>query len=169
MKGKPKGIKPDFTGVPGELVPIDGLQLSFGRGGRISPYDALLIKLSESAKGNALKFASVRAKASVAVRSKKLGFRVSFAELGGALYVRYEGRIDEDIRAQRRTAITAVLKKHGPQSSIAISTLLRGAGDTSLNAGDIELIVLQMLKDGTVLRQEGNMWALNPRAKVATV
>ena len=167
-KGRPKGVKPDFSGVPGELVGLGDLQLVFGRGGRLSPYDSLLRKLAEAPKGQVLKFGSKKARASVAIRAKKLGYRVSFAEHQGSLFVRFDGRVDDDIRKQRRDSIAAALRKHGPLSYIALANKLREGGDDSLNASDVEAIVLQLVKDGSVIRQEGNTWALNPRAK-ATV
>lgn len=85
-----KGVKPRFEGVAGVLLqpsetPDD---LIFGHTLRVSPYDAKLRELSGAPSGALLVFDSIRAKASLYGRAKKLNVKVEFAESAGKLYVR---------------------------------------------------------------------------------
>src|ERR1035438_3862891 len=88
---------PDFHGVPGELVAMpEGVALSFATGQKkISPYDALLDQLA-AAPTKFLRFTDKRARASLNVRAKKKGLRISFAEDSGMLWVRLDGHVDDD-------------------------------------------------------------------------
>ena len=159
---------PDFTGVPGQLASSDEIAgLEFGAKLRKSPYDALLDQLAIAPKGSALKFGDLKCRPSIYSRARKKGLRISFAERGGALFVRFDGRDDDDVRATtRRAAILAALKL-GPMSHVKITNKLRDAGDSVLDAAATDAILHQMFKVGQVLRQEGGNWALNPKAAVS--
>lgn len=165
----PSRKKPDMTGVPGEVVSLEGLELSFGFK-KASPYDALLLGLVDSpdrAK-QALKFNNPRCRPSVYSRARKLGIRVTFAERDGVLYVRVDGRLDEDIRAKRRSAIVAALRAKGcTLTHIKLTNILRDAGDESLDAASVDAILHQMLRTGQIVRGEGATWAVNPAYKGA--
>lgn len=156
-----KRARPNFAGVPGELIAADGLDLVFGSRLKVSPYDALLEKLA-AAPGMFLRFPDPRAKASVYLRAKKKGFRLSYAEKEGLLFVRFDGRVDDDVRAKRRLEIMEVLKL-GPSSPIPLANKLRERGDAGVQAGDVETICLQLIKTGELVRQEGNTFALKRR------
>jgi len=165
MKEKPKRKAPDFSGVPGELVALDGLTLHFGKR-KVSPYDPLLdqLSLATDAALNAnkpapgLRFTSVQAKASVSARAKLKGLRVSFAETPeGPMYVRIEGRLD--VLEKRGDAIRAMLAS-GPLSTMVITSRLRSNGDDTVDAQGVEAMLSGMMKRGTVIRQEGNTWKL---------
>ncbi len=155
-----KGVNPRFEGVPGELVPIDGLPLCFGRGGHGSPYDPLLDQLAASGAGQALRFGDVRARSALTARAKKKGMRVSFAQHEGKLYVRYDGSASDDLKQSRRDRILAVLKV--PQTAMTLTQRLREAGDTTVDATIVLAILAQMQRAGDVIEQEGQRWTLNP-------
>lgn len=164
--------KPDFAGTPGALVSLEGLNLVFGGRLKSSPYDTLLDQLATAQPGQALKFDDVKAKASVYARSKKKGLKVSFAELNGALYVRLDGRVEDDVRKRRREQIVAALKK-GPLTHFALASRMREAGDGSIDAVMVETILTQMLRDCLVLKREASAgggvpeWALTAKAAKA--
>lgn len=161
MPGPKKGQKPDFRGVAGELVPIPaGLEFS-ARKLKGSPYDALLDQLAEKGPGHVLKFSDLRARASVVARSKKKGMRVSFAERGSELFVRFDGSSKEDADNSRKGKIREILKA-GPLTYLKVCNKLREGGDTLVDAPLTELILLQLFKAGEVIRQEGGAFALNP-------
>lgn len=156
-----KGRRPDFTGVPGEIVSLDGLgDLHWGNKLRGSPYDALLYQLAAAGQGKALKFGDERARASITVRARKKGYKVSFAVQGGALYVRFDGRVDDDVKARRREQILGALK-FGPSAAPKLASILRGKGDEIVDGQMVVAILVQMQRDGHVIRQEGDNWALN--------
>lgn len=158
-----KGMKaPDFSGVKGELVLAEGLQLNFGSRLKSSPYDALLDQLV-AARGQLLKFAALKARASVAVRAKKKGLRVSFAEAGGCLFVRYDGLLVDDVKGTRRAKILDVLEKM-PRNAAQLAVALREAGDSTVDASLVLAILAQLERDGQVVRGEGDRWAKSPRA-----
>jgi hypothetical protein len=167
-EGAPKrGRKPNTDGVPGELVSLEGLNLVFGTRLKTSPYDPLLDQLVQAGPGKALRFGDVRAKASVYARAKKRGLRVSFAESAGALYVRFDGSSDADVRKSRRDHIVVALRL-GPMSAIQIAKRLREAGDASVDAQLVEAILGQMLKASEVVKRDNdNTWAMKGRAIAA--
>jgi hypothetical protein len=156
--------RPDFTGVPGALVALEGLGgLVFGKHLRTSPYDPLLDQLLAAGSGKALKFGDVKAKASLLLRAKKKGLRVSFAEDGaGALYVRIDGSATEDLRGVRREQIQSALKL-GPLSAIKLAVKLRESGDTSVDGQMVEAILGQMQREGVVIKRESGDWIASPK------
>ena len=158
------GVRPDITGVPGELVPLAGLDLHFGKSLRTSPYDPLLEQLDKAGPGNALRFGDLRARVSVVARAKKLGLHVSFAVSGNTLYVRLDGRAADDKHATRREQIKAALK-FGPLAAMKLTALLREKGDATVDASLVENILGQMMRAGEVVHQEGGAWALAPKVK----
>lgn len=164
-----KRVKPDFSGVVGELLTSDlGLPLIWGNKLRVSPYDAQLdqlVEATETAKKQGkpqpvLKFGQLKARASLCVRARKKNLRISIAEYGGALYVRVDGHLDDKIRETRRLRILGALKQFGVQSATAISVKLREEGDTAADGGIVNAILGQMLKSGDVIQQEGGLWRL---------
>lgn len=163
--------KPDFTGTPGILTTeVQGLK--FGYRVRTSPYDSLLEMLVKSTEDwdtgrrsgprPVLKFGDIKAKPSLYARSKKLLIRVAFAETADGLYVRYEGRVDEESREKRRVSILAILKPGTAFSYIEIANKLRAQGDTTVDAGTVDAIMLQLMKAGKVVRQDGGAWRIKP-------
>ena len=101
----PKGRRPDMTGVPGVLVDaqLAPVEIVWGNRLRKSPYDPLLHQLAEAGAGKFLKFPDTRARVSVIARARKLGLKVTCGEQAGALYVRFDGRVEDDVKATRRT------------------------------------------------------------------
>lgn len=86
-----KGVRPHTEGVPGELLSITEIpaDLDFSaRRLKISPYDVLLKSLMEAGPDKMLMFGAIRARASVMVRSRKLGIKIETGEHAGKLYVR---------------------------------------------------------------------------------
>lgn len=154
------GKHPDFSGVPGEIVSIENLVLDFQTRKRMSPYDALLDNLVEAGPGKALKFGDVRARASVTVRARKKGLKVSFAELYGVLYVRLDGKAEDTIGRTRREKILQTLKT-GPRKAIALTVALRDQGDAAIDVNLVLAILGQMERSGEVIHQEGDLWAWN--------
>lgn len=161
---------PDFSGTPGKIVSLDSLELNFGRRRTGSPYDILLDDLATAtdeavAAGKprpGLEFGNVKAQASVYQRAKKKNLRVVFAVSGERLYVRMEGRYDDNIREQRRTAIKRILLV-GPMTYIPITNKLREGGDLSVQASEVDPLLNVMMKAGEVIRQEGGAWKLAPK------
>jgi hypothetical protein len=160
--------RPDFSGVPGELVDaaVVPAGLHFGTKLRGSPYDGLLKQLADAGAGKMLKFGDPKARVSINVRARKLGLKVSCAEDGNVLWVRFDGRADDDVKASRREKILGVLK-FGPNTAIRLAHVLREKGDENVDASLVEAICVQVARSGEILRQEGGTWALNPRHKAA--
>jgi hypothetical protein len=167
--GPPKGHMPDFGGVPGELVDAAGLPAGVVWGAKLrkSPYDPLLLQLAEAGAGKVLRFGDARARASVITRARKLGLRVTCGEAGGALFVRLDGRGEDDVRATRRDHIRTGLKVSGGATPMALTKLLRDKGDTTVDVNRVESILGQMLRAGEVIRQEGGVWRLPPARRAA--
>lgn len=168
-----KGVRPNFGGVPGALVSLEGVTgLEFGRT-KISPYDALLDQLAKATDEAVekqqprpgLKFGDARAKASVYARAKQKGLRVLFAIAGKDLYVRMEGRVDDNIKGARREAIRKILAKGEAFSYIQITNKLRADGDLTIDAPIVDAILLQMMRAGEVARQETGAWRAAPAAR----
>jgi|SRR5579859_5966436 len=172
------GVRPDFSGVPGELVDLDA-SLSFARVTRSSPYDPLLQKLlaateswrAETKDGSAakpqpgLRFSDTRARAAITSRSRKLNMRVSFAESGGQLFVRYEGALDAEKKLPdgRRGQVIGILKRDGAHTTLALTQKLRNGGDTTVDASIVESICSQMLRKAEVGSKQspsGQVWCL---------
>ena len=169
--GKQPGHAPDMKGTPGTFLEAIPAGIVFAPKGRVSPYDALLIKLRDACEGPraagapkpGLVFDDAKAQTSLYVRAKKMGIRVSFAMEAGKLYVRYDGRIGDDDKTKRRAAILNLLARSpGPMKYIAITNQLRAAGDELLEAGLVDSILMQLMKAGEVIRIEGGAWKLNP-------
>jgi hypothetical protein len=142
--GKQPGHAPDMKGTPGTFLEAIPTGIVFAPKGRISPYDALLIKLRDACEGPraagapkpGLVFDDAKAQTAVLVRAKKMGIRVSFSMDAGKLYVRYDGRIGDDEKTKRRAAILNLLARSpGPMKYIAITNQLRAAGDELLDPG----------------------------------
>jgi hypothetical protein len=158
--GKQPGHAPDMKGTPGTFLEAIPAGIVFAPKGRISPYDALLIKLRDACEGPraagapkpGLVFDDAKAQTSLYVRAKKMG----------KLYVRYDGRIGDDDKTKRRAAILNLLARSpGPMKYIAITNQLRAAGDELLEAGLVDSILVQLMKSGEVIRIEGGAWKLN--------
>ena len=81
----------------------DHAGMLFGKRLKTSPYDPLLRELILH-PNDFLEFDDTRAQSSIAVRAKKLDLRVSFAHENGKLYVKLEGRTDDQVRTQRRAS-----------------------------------------------------------------
>jgi hypothetical protein len=166
VKPVAKRAVPNMEGVPGVLVSLDGLEIDFlRRGGRVSPYDGLLDQLASAPANSGLLFMDgVRAKASLYIRGKKKGLILAFAEAAGNLYVKLLGRVDDKEKETRRGKIKEILRL-GAMSPVRISNKLREAGDGAVDAQLVAVILLQMQKDGSVIRQDGGDWRLAPGGK----
>jgi hypothetical protein len=159
---KPTNRKPDFTGVAGRLVELPAdVSLQFGaRGGRVSPYDALLEQLA-AARDKVLEFGDLRARASVMARSKKLGIKVLLAEHGPKLYVKFGGWLPEsdrwkaEVRAGIRDTVTTQ-----PRNEIQVAVALRAKGLNDVDAGVVGAILKQMEQAGEVARGRDGSWGL---------
>lgn len=173
-RGPKPGRRPDFSGVPGEIITSPPENLSWGAKTRKSPYDALLDQLSAAtatatASGGdipALRFPDARAKASVFVRARKKGLKVVCAEAPDGLYVRIEPGSDQ-VGEVRRERIHAALKKFGAATPVQLSGSLRSQGDLTIDAQTVATILSQMARLGVVVAGEGNLWKLNPAKKAA--
>jgi hypothetical protein len=156
-------VSPDrFAGTPGEIVSIENLNLDFSaRLGKKSIYDDLLDKLAAAPKNSAIRFGDLKCRPSVAVRAKKRGYLIQFAESAGSLYVRITGSASEDLKEVRRQKITAILRQ-SPLTYIKVANRLRESGDEMIDAATVERILTQMRKAGEVIVQEGGAYALNP-------
>lgn len=130
---------------------------------KASPYDPLLDQLAAATPGQALRFADTRARAALYARAKKKGLKVSFAESNGSLYVRLDGRVDDDVHKTRRDQIVAALKR-GPLGHIQIAAKLREGGDSTVDAQLVETILGQLLRDGVVVKRESGDWTLSAKA-----
>jgi hypothetical protein len=151
---------PDFSGVPGELVKVDGVELTWGTRNRKSPYDALLRQLTAAEPGMALKFGSERAWASVLVRARKLNIRVEPAFADGVLYVRLAPTTSnpEEERAERHAAVLRAVKSR-PMTHYEIGAWLRTNERISLDAPLIESVLRQLSAAGKVeLRPDGKWY-----------
>lgn len=154
---KPARRKPDFSGVPGELVAVDAIpaDVVFGNK-RQSPYDALLLKLKENPM-QALRFGDVKAQASIHARSRKLGIAVETAEHEGQLYVRMKELHGAKAQA-RRDRITSLLKQGVALTAPALAAKLREQGDAVADGQLVLVILEQMARSGEVIKQEGGTW-----------
>jgi hypothetical protein len=159
-----KGRVPNMAGVAGELVALDGLDLQFGGMRKASPYDALLDQLAAAGPGKLLRFGDERAKPAIYSRSKKKGYKVSFAVSGGALFVRFDGSVDDDVKARRREQILGTLL-FGASTPPKLAALLREKGDTTVDGQGVAAILAQLARTGEVVKGEGEQWALNPARK----
>jgi hypothetical protein len=164
--GPAPGTKPNRAGVPGELVSLESLDLVFGRMSKASPYDPLLHQLAVAGTGKALKFGDVRAKASLYARGKKLGLRLSFAIFGTDLYVRFDGRVDDDIRGSRRARIQEALK-NGPRSAGELLNAIREKGDVTIDLPTTEAILAQMVRGGELVKREDGKYGKGLRPVAA--
>lgn len=171
-----KGIRPNTAGVAGALVSIAEIALEFGRSTKNSPYDALLDELATATDAAneknqprpGLRFDDARAKPSIYARAKKKGLRVVFAiGADGALYVRMEGRDTDQVKAQRRDAIRKMLVPGTALTYIQIANKLRADGDAMIDAATVDAIMLQLMKAGDVIRQDGGAWKSAPLRKVS--
>lgn len=162
-----KRARPDFSGVPGELVDASVLPagLHWGTKLRGSPYDGLLRQLAEAGTGKVLKFGNPKARVSVNVRARKLGMRVTCAEADGVLFVRFGGSAGEDLKGSRRERIRGVLKVSAGATPFHVAKVLRDKGDEHADAQIVEAILTQMARAGEVVRGEGDQWRLNPRQR----
>ena len=152
-----------FTGVPGTLVPLQGLELDFStKKLRVSPYDALLAELAAAPKENALLFNDLKARNSIGLRAEKKGMIVAFAEKDGMLYVRYMGRTDEQASGQRRGAVLRLLRQLGPITYIKLTNRLREEGDAIADAPMVECILQAACKTREALKQDRGMYKANP-------
>jgi hypothetical protein len=161
---KEKRKSPDFSGTPGELVTQLDPELQFGKR-KMSPYAALLDQLSkatdEAIAANkplpGLKFAAVKAKASVWAQAKARGFKVVFAEKDGCLFVRIDGRVDA---IEHRGEEIKKLLRIQPQTAMVLTNKLRANGDETVDAQGVETMLARMLRLGDVAKQEGGTWKL---------
>jgi hypothetical protein len=163
--GPQKGVKPNCDGVPGEIVDLAevGPAAIWGRKNtKVSPYDLPLAQLAEAGPGKVLKFGDPRAWSSVGVRAKKLGFRVSRAVVDGKLFVRFDGRLDDDLRAARREKIIGCLRRQPGMTTHQVNIAVRDSGDTTFDAVLAELYLTQLVKTGDAIKRDGGTWALNP-------
>jgi len=163
----PKRGRPDFTGVPGELVLVTSLPpLEFStRKRHISPYDALLDQLATAGPDHALKFGSLRPRASLTNRAKKCGILIAFAEKDNFLYVKFLGRAEDASKEKRKARILQLIRQLGPCNPIKLAARMREEGDASLDAIITELILAEIAKTGQVIRRDDNTWNLNPSYK----
>lgn len=97
-------------------------------------------------------------------RAKKLRFLVSFAEAKGCLYVRFEGHADQATTDARRANIKEILRKEPGIGYLKITTRLRDLGDTGAAGAEVDVLLNKMMKDGDIIRQEGNLWRLKTTA-----
>lgn len=155
----------DFSGVKGEFVVDDApAGVLFGTKKRMSPYDALLMRLRDAGRGH-LVFDDVKARVSVAVRAKKLGIGVEFGEpdegaLSGKLLVRLTVSGTPEKVAERRDAMVRVLKNHhGMTDQQATNALRNETGEQRLNLQDVQLILAKLQRDGVVVCVAG-AWKL---------
>ena len=142
------------------------MNLVFGNQGRKSPYDPLLDQLAAAQPGMALKFGDVRVRSSLYARAKKKGLRISFAESGGALYLRFDDRMDDDVKAGRRKEILMALMV-GPATSAKIAVVMRDKGDRNVDGALVEVSCAQMQRAGELVKMECGAWALNLAKKAA--
>ena len=151
-----------MRGVPGEIISLEGLTLVWGGRKKVSPYDTLLNQLVAAGVGKGLKFSDERAKASVWARAKRLGLRVSYAVDGKDLYVRLDGRIDDDLKGSRRARILEALK-NGPRSAGELLNSIREKGDATIDLPTVEAILSQMVRGGDLVKQDGGKYGKGPR------
>jgi hypothetical protein len=169
--GEPKGVKPDMRGVAGCLIEATDAPegLLFWHRKKVSPYDALLESLAAAGQGKMLRFEDRRARVSIGVRAKKLGLRVVCAEADGKLYVRFESRVEDNLKGTRRGAILGALKPGIALTAMEITVLLRDKGDGTVDAGLVGTILDQMVRSGQIVACDGGNYAINPKAlKVGT-
>lgn len=150
--------KLDFSGVPGELVDIGGVELNWGSRQRKSPYDALLRNLVLAGPGKALKFGSERAWASVNVRARKLGITVEPAFVNGALYVRLARKQKTAAEAieERHATIVEMLKERPASESLIVDALRRRGIDS--DGQQVKAALMQESKKGTVQLRADGLW-----------
>ncbi len=172
VKPGPKtGIPLKLGGVPGTIVSEpDGVIWGERKPPKESPYDKPLQELlaktetwqrTKNGPRPVLLFGDLRARASLIIRSKKLKMRVVYAITPEGLFVRYEGRVDENVMLTRRESIKRLLASTKQAlSHIQITNELRRAGDLTAEASGIELILTQMLRGAEVVKQEGGLWKL---------
>ncbi len=175
--GPKKGTRPDTTGVAGAICEIENLPLAFGVRARVSPYDALLRTLVETTEKAVaenrprpgLRFDSPRCRPSLLVRARKLNLCISFAEHEGKLYVRFDGRTEEEVRQSRKQALLKLLSIHGPMTHVKCATKLRDDGDNAIDGSLANALLLQMVREGSLVQQDNSYFAVNPkhRAKAA--
>jgi hypothetical protein len=174
-KGK-TGVMPDLSGTPGTICSVEGLNLAFGASKRVSPYDKLLDELAASTTPNqALCFESTKARTSVAIRAKKKGLRVSFAEHAGRLYVRFDGRAEnagvlipapapsslKAVFTGRRAAILDALRV-GSRNAARLVAALQASGDSGVDMNLIETLCAQMVREG-VIEVQGGMYRITEK------
>jgi hypothetical protein len=160
--------KRDLSGVPGELVKIEGLDLEWrSKFIRKSPYDAKLDELAAAPPGTALRFGDPRALVALRRRARKKGLNIAFAEKDGVLFVRILARANGSspvqeippLGATRRARILQTLRV-GPAKTGDILRALRGQGDTTVNLPMVEIIVSQMVGAGQLIHK-GSAYALS--------
>lgn len=161
--GPPKGTKPDLSGVPGEIVSLDKLPvLDFARKARRSPYDALLEKLLDAPKNSALKFGEAKARISIAVRARKKGLKIEFAESGGALYVRVVGFTDDQPNAKDAMHVLRAMAA-GFAAPVTISDHIVKAG-VDLGPSRVLEVLQRLEAAGSVRKAADCTWKLTAKA-----
>jgi hypothetical protein len=159
--GPKKGTKLDFSGVPGRLVDAAPPDVLFGaRKSKLSPYDPLLLQLQRAGSGKFLKFEDLRAKASLAVRAKKLNIKILFGEQGSTLWVTLakaelstNGSVEEPPATKARPLPDIVLegiandKRDTPGLMVSYARL-HGAPDVTLNA--VDRVIAELARAGKI-------------------
>lgn len=168
-RGPRKGCKPNFDGVSSAFAKLSEVPPSviFGvRKAHVSPYDQKLNELLEKGKDAVLVFDDVRARASLSVRSRKLGLKIEYGEYLGKLYVRMlpsaaalnenpapkslGTTVAESDKTRKRSLILTAIRmgKHTPE---AIAVFMRQEGGASqIDAPVVRSMLKHMQTDGSV-------------------
>lgn len=154
--------KPDFSGVPGQVVDVAARPIEWGPRTRRSPHDGLLSDLLVAGPNKALEFADPRAWASVSVRARKMGIKVEAAVVDGKLLVRVaprQERTPEELREARHTAVLAALKAT-PANALAIAAWVRAHCEIDISGPQTESILGQLSRAGKVAMRADGHWHL---------
>lgn len=159
-----RGVRPNFTGVPGELIKVSEVpaDLTFSvRKLHTSPYDPLLRQLQDADPGHVLCFGDERARPSVIARAKKLSLKVEFADHAGKLYVRlipsatapaHEASVKTQVVQDKKTVNRALVMgqlRAGKVTPEAIAAGMRSEG-ASIDAPTVRSMLNAMKTEGTV-------------------
>lgn len=156
---RPARKKPDFSGVPGEIVNASNLPLEWGTRIKRSPYDPLLRQLQAAPPGSALKFGAVKAWGTVSLRARKLGIKIEQAIDGDVLYVRIS-QAPPDPNAERDRRHEAVRKalSKAPGNPIQIAALARQQSNIDLSGPQAEVILMQLSRAGEAELKDGRWY-----------
>jgi hypothetical protein len=143
------------SALDASIVPLDKLDLIFGRRKHVSPYRELLEQLLDSPRNSALMVRNVGARYSLRKQARALGYEALFAEYEGSLYVKIAGVVNPEAAATKKQRPSVGLKfvlsalAKTPKTAAEMARILKS--DTA----SCEAVLNKLVESGAVERDDG--------------